>query len=194
MSDEIDLTLPPGTPEIERYHHVGMRILPFALYTLIDIPSDENTALTQACNAQSRPDNVQVQPAPEYRFVGGPLRRVYDYHLRLVREGQFDPRWFVVVTSRDWREKGVLIVALDDDDLQCKTDAYFIKAEESGISLVNLQVGNTNWEDVKEGSSLAAPGDGHDDGSNDDLGKGTYLIRFLQLNKLTTSRLSPTDI
>ncbi|KAJ9299640.1 hypothetical protein DTO271G3_2524 [Paecilomyces variotii] len=171
MSDDLDLTLPPRAPEMERYHHVGMRIVPFALYALIDIPSDELTALTQACNAQSRPDNVQVRPAPEYRFVGGPLRRVYDYHLQLGREGQFDPRWFVVVTSKDWREKGILLVTLDDDDLQCKTDAYFIKAEESGIGLVNLQVGNMDWEEVKEGSSLGAPGDDHDNGSDNDQGK-----------------------
>jgi hypothetical protein len=75
-----------------------------------------------------------------------------EYHVELAKEGQFDPKYFTVVSYRDWRTKGVVIVALDEEEMQCKPDLLWIKAEDAGLALVNLQISNVGWEELKEDS------------------------------------------
>lgn len=93
-----------------------------------------------------------------------------EYHVGLGREGQFDPKYLIVVACRDWRTKGVVTVALDDEEMQCKPDLLWIKAEDAGLALVNLQVSNMSWEELKEGSLGSATPDNGDDDNNDNVG------------------------
>lgn len=89
----------------------------------------------------------QVVRSPRHRFLEGRLRDVVEYHVGLSREGPFDPKCFMVVACRDWRTGGVVIVALDDDEMQCKPDLLWAKADDAGSALVNLQMSNMSCED-----------------------------------------------
>jgi hypothetical protein len=101
-----------------------------------------------------------------------------EYHVELAKEAQFDPKYFTEVACHDWRTKGVVIVALDEEEMQCKPDLLWIKAEDAGLALVNLQISNVGWEELKEDSlEITAPDDGDDEddngnaGQNEDFGK-----------------------
>lgn len=127
-----------------------MELLPAVLYTLVDLSDAELDELQRVCESQI-PDvdpGANVRRPPESRFVGRSLRAVYDYHLELGSQRTFDPIYFVVATAKDWKRKGVLLVTLDDGDFDtpgCKTDSFFIKPAESGLSFVNIQIGNSDW-------------------------------------------------
>jgi hypothetical protein len=65
----------------------------------------------------------------------------------------------------------VVIVALDDEEMQCKSDLLWVKAEDAGLALVNLQMSNVSWEELKEDSLDPAPPDGDNNdnhGTNQD--------------------------
>lgn len=98
-----------------------------------------------------------------------PLRDVFEYHLELGAEQIYDPIYFIVATVRDWKKEGVLLVTLDDDNLECKVDSFQIKAEASGLSVVNLQIANSSWDEEKECYALDSGGESGDD-DNDDSG------------------------
>lgn len=150
--EEINTTLPDHVPEMSQDHSSNGRLNPFALYILADCLDDLPTVL-EVTNSLC-PTNDYVKPAPHVAFPGSDLKQVIDYHISLGFVPGYDYRWFLAVTSTDWRKTGILIVTLDDDDMECKPDAFFIKPEDSGIVLVNLQVGNTDWYEVKESHEI----------------------------------------
>lgn len=55
---------------------------------------------------------------------------------------------FVVVTTDDWREKGVVFVTLSSDE-ECKPDAFYLPAKDVGSGLINLQIGNSDWAEKR---------------------------------------------
>ncbi|KAL0260176.1 hypothetical protein SLS55_005922 [Diplodia seriata] len=171
MATRPDLTLPPTAP-VERYRDEPMELRPVAVYTLVDLTDTELEELRRVCESEcvgSEPgDNVRLAPQP--RFVGSPLRAVYDSHLELGPQRTFDPIYFIAAVDTDWRRKGVLLVTLDDgnfDEPGCKTDSLLVKPEDSGLVFVNLQIGNSDWEEEKESYGLPT-GDDDDDDNGDD--------------------------
>ncbi len=167
MSDSPDLTLPSKATEMVEYHDRPMQLLPSALYTLVDLTSEELTQLQQACESGIGCDpGTKIQFPPHHTYISRPLRAVFDYHIELGREGDFDPKYFIVATKQDWKAEGVLLVTLDDDDLECNVDSFRCRAETAGLSLVNLQVGNTSWGDEKDGYKI---GDKDDDETSDEV-------------------------
>lgn len=162
---------------MERYHDTPMSLLPVALYTIVDLTDDELRELREACESKcgSEPES-KVRLAPRCKFVGEPLRAVFDYHLELGREGAYDPTYFIAAISRDWRTEGVLVVTLDNDEqLDCDVDSFRIEAEESGLSMMNLQIANSSWEEQKESYGLdpddqSGGNNDDDDNDNDDHG------------------------
>lgn len=90
-----------------------------------------------------------------------------EYHVGLAQDGQLDSRYLLVVACPEWRTKGVVIVALDDDEMRCKPDRLWLKAEDAGLALVNLQMSNVGWEELKEDSLDSAPLDGDNDYGQD---------------------------
>lgn len=172
MSTRPDLTLPAKAPGMERYHNTPMKILPVALYTIVDLTDDELRELGEACESQcdQEPEST-VRLAPRCKFVGQPLRAAFDYHLELGKAGAYDPTYFIAAISRAWRSDGVLVVTLEtDDELDCDVDSFRVKAEDSGVMMVNLQISNSRWAEEKEGYALDDDDDGGDD--NDDDGDG----------------------
>jgi len=179
--DEPDLSLPPTAPSVIRWHDEGFDLLPAALYTLVDLTDEELLQVQTECESESwgtgPPDvpgtNVRIA-APRSRFVGEPLRAVFDQHLQLIQQEkpEFNPIYFIVTFNRDWQTKGVLLVTLDDDDFECKTDSFKIRAKDSGLAFVNLQIANMGWSEEKDYFSLNGEGgnekEDEDDDDNDD--------------------------
>lgn len=178
MSDSPDLTLPSKAPGMEYYHDRPMEILPFALYTLVDFNDEELTKLQLACESEiDCGPGTHVQFPARFKYIGGPLRAAFDYHVQLGRGGKFDASYFIAATTQDWATKGVLLVTLDDDDLECNVDSFQTRAESSGLLLVNLQIANSDWFETKEGYEIGnnsgdevpdEDDDGGDDGGDDE--------------------------
>ncbi|KAL3420324.1 hypothetical protein PVAG01_08823 [Phlyctema vagabunda] len=168
MSTRPDLTLPARAPSIERLHDQPMELRPAALYTLISLSDTELEDLRLACERDTLPTQpgANIRLAPRPRFLGDNLRAVFDYHLQLGTEGVFDPVYFLVAIDRDWENKGVLIVTLDDDDLECKVDKFCSFAPDAGLTIVNLQISNVDWSEAKE-EALPLPGGDEDDDDDD---------------------------
>ncbi|KAI0180578.1 hypothetical protein GGR52DRAFT_531884 [Hypoxylon sp. FL1284] len=175
MSDHPNLSLPAKAPSMARYHNEPETLYPAALYTLVDLTDAELDTLRHKCEEgcveTGHEQGTSVRPAPEPRFVGQPLRAVFDYHLELGTQGSFEPRYFIAAVGKDWRARGVVIVALDDDDLECNVDSFRIKAEDTGLMVANLQIGNTSWDEEKEGNEFNSDdSEDDDDDDNDDDG------------------------
>ena len=170
MSASPYLTLPSQAPGMQYYHNRPMQLLPFALYTIVEFTDEELTQLQLACESENDcAPGTKVQSPTQFRYIGGPLRDAFDYHVQLGTEGKFDPRYFIAATNQDWRAKGVLLVILDDDDLECNVDLFQTRAETSGLSLTNLQVGNTDWLDEKDGYEISKTGDDKTSHEGDDV-------------------------
>lgn len=79
-----------------------------------------------------------------------------------------EPTYFIVIDDQDWRAKGVLLVALDDDEVEHRAqydkapeperfvDSFYIKAEDVGRSVVHVQTMDSEWVDVKKEHRLDA--------------------------------------
>jgi hypothetical protein len=176
MSDAPDLSLPAKAPSMARYHDEPMSLRPAALYTLADLSDAELRNLERECEAEyadQRPEpGSAVRLAPQPRFIGQPLRAVFDHHLQYIEENHdYERTYFIAAVDRDWMSRGVLLVTLDDDDLECVVDSFRIRASQTGSAIVNLQIANTGWDEMKEGYELKPDrdeGEGGDDDGDDD--------------------------
>lgn len=156
------------------YHDREGSDVPFAVYTLCSVDEVDITEIIKICDSACEIEGQVIRP-PRHHFPEGRLRDVVEYHVELARDGQFDPKYFMVVACPERRLKGVVIVALDDDEMRCKPDLLWLKAEDSGLALVNLQMSNVSWEELKEDSlgsaSLDDDNNSHDSDQNEYLGK-----------------------
>ena len=152
-----------------------MGILPFALYTLFDMNDNDFTQLRVACESLYEDEGI-VRRAPRSKFTEEPLQAIVDYHLELGRSGEYHPTYFIVAVHQDWKSKGVIVVTLDDDELECRPDLLWTQAEESGILLVNLQIANTDWYEAKE-ASMVDPGDYGENTSTIYFGSGNHSYK-----------------
>ena len=141
---EIDLSLPESVPAMTEHSERPMSLDSFALYNLID-PETEPSDLIEECHAQCpRDDYIYFKTALGITS----LTALIDFHLNTTVHDGFDPNLFLVVTDPNWQQKGLTIITLGDED--GKPDMFPIKAEDSGIVLINLQIGNTDWYEAKE--------------------------------------------
>ncbi|CAN8101506.1 unnamed protein product [Discula destructiva] len=201
-----------------------MDLLPTALYTLIDLSVSEaqlqqvHQACESGCVETGNAPNSCVQIASEAKFVGQPLRTVFDYHVELRTRDplEYDPKHFIVVIDEEWQTKGVLLVTLDDGESEGESetrnvDSFVIKAQDAGLSIVNIQIGNSDWGELKSNYELhsddkdkddAGGGDsshaGADAGSNDDPGgppapKESSLMGFY-IPIYIHSQVQPDDV
>ncbi|KAI0799521.1 hypothetical protein GGR55DRAFT_668645 [Xylaria sp. FL0064] len=163
----IDLTLPPiSSPALDPYKHVSDPLLPFALYIHADITSEEEvTAIENECNSQLL-GSAMVKRATRYNLQG----QLTD-HLINISARQFDPFYFAAVVDANWKEVGVVLVALDDgsDEEVCRIDRMRVPASDAGLVLVNVQLANVGWEEYKEdyGSDEGDDDEGHEDEYDD---------------------------
>ncbi|KAI2605090.1 uncharacterized protein GGS25DRAFT_503487 [Hypoxylon fragiforme] len=163
MSDTPDLSLPVKSPEYDN----NTALTPAPIYTLVDLTDTELADLQRVCEAEcidtGNEPGANVRIAPQPRFIGQPLRAVFDHHLELVKEKKFEPRWFIAVADKEWRSKGVILVTLDDDELERNVDSFRIRAANTGLTVANLQVANSDWAEEKENYEFDLDGDDDDD-------------------------------
>ncbi|KAL9084444.1 MAG: hypothetical protein Q9165_008082 [Trypethelium subeluteriae] len=151
-----DLSIPSKAPALTRRHED----LPNALYSLVPL-SDED--LKVACDYMNREhrkltDQEPIHPAPNADFAGHPLRDVFNHHLELGHGGQWDPIYFLTITTLDWRATGILLVTMSNKQDE-KPDLLFIDPEQARLKIASMDVGNTTWEDELE-SNWGSPRDG----------------------------------
>lgn len=97
-------------------------------------------------------DAVQ-RAVPRHDFTGQPLRAALSEHLdKLLPTGRFSPFYFAAVVDADWNEKGLIIVTMNDwsDEENWHIDQLRVPVDDVGLALVNLQIANTDWEELKE--------------------------------------------
>ncbi|KAF5876849.1 uncharacterized protein Bfra_001203 [Botrytis fragariae] len=170
MSNEPDLSLPSTAPSMARYREHTLNLPPTALYTLVDLTDAEFEDCQRECESRcverESDRGTSVRLAPQSRFVGQPLRAVFDYHIDLVAQNIFEPFYFIAVVEKEWRSKGVILVTLDKmdaDDSNCNVDSFRTKAADSGLNIANLQIANMGWDELKDFTGLRS-----DEGNDED--------------------------
>lgn len=148
-----DLTLPEKVPEIYKYRHERLGIMPLAFYALCDLDSKTMEAYRRLCTTDLWDDAVKLPP--QSKFLNKTLRDVVKYHVELAEEGQFSPTYFIVCVYEDARP--VLVVTLSDDDgddtddvEHCRPDLFWINMEESGSTCCSFQIGKISWCEAKD--------------------------------------------
>lgn len=152
----LDLSLPATVPGMARYRDRPMTLDPFAVYNLVG-SQDEPSDLVEICNSLCpRDDYVRFRKTSNISS----LKSLIDFHLNTTAQENFDPGLFLVVTDPEWKGKGLCILTLGDDE--GKPDKFTIKIADSGILLVNLQIGNTDWSEAKEDYELKDDDEGQE--------------------------------
>ena len=149
MAEEPDLTLPERVPEMEQYRKKPMELLPFAFYALCNLDAEQMEACRRLCATGIDDDTIKLPPRAH--FQGQPLRSIVKYHVELGAGGEFDRKYLIFVVYPD--SHTVILVTLDDSDLECKPDLFWENIDQSGTTLVNLQIANTDWFEAKQNSS-----------------------------------------
>ena len=155
MAAKLDLNLPERASEsvAERLVHT-LSSLPFAIYTLVDLPETEFEALIKCCNSDEALDDDQkpVQRPPNWNaFIGKPLRVVFDFHGSPGdHQKDFDDHFFLAVTTPDWRDRGIMLVIIHTIKEDGKVCSFQCKASTTSVGLINLQVGNTLVDELRD--------------------------------------------
>ncbi|KAM0148463.1 hypothetical protein ACHAPG_009972 [Botrytis cinerea] len=180
MSDKPDLSLPSRAPSMAPYLEHTLNLPPTALYTLVDLTDAELEDCQRECESECVKDESYrgtcVRLAPQPRFIGQPLRAVFDYQIDLAAQNIFEPFYFIAVVEKDWKTKGVVLVTLnklDAEDSNCDVDSFRTKATDSGLNVANLQIANMGWDELKDFTALHFDegddgGDKIDKNKNDD--------------------------
>jgi hypothetical protein len=161
----LDLSLPTSVPGMARYRDRPMTLDSFAVYNLVG-SQDEPSGLVKTCNSLCpRDDYVRFCKTTPVKPQS--LKSLIDLHLNTTAQENFDPGLFLAIVRPDWKDEGICIVTLGDEE--GKPDEFNIKVADSGILLVNLQIGNTDWSEAKENYKL------EDDEEKQDPQPGEYL-------------------
>ncbi|KAI0506309.1 hypothetical protein F5B22DRAFT_624395 [Xylaria bambusicola] len=173
MSANPDLSLPMEAPSsLAQYRaQQSASYNPTALYTLVDMTDDELADFKRECEAACVETGSErgscVRLAPQARFVGQPLRAVFDYHLELAKQITYESEYFIAAVDKDWRARGVILVTLNDDNDLWRVQSYRTKAADAGLTVINLQIGNTGWDEERDSCEISPDSDDEDDANND---------------------------
>ncbi|GKZ21307.1 hypothetical protein AbraIFM66951_010094 [Aspergillus brasiliensis] len=170
MDAHLDLTLPPTCPELHQGSNANWDNASFALYSMVDLSSEDLDKLITALNQEWKQDMTDeamdlVRTPTVYDFQGKSLRDVVQAHVELDKEltpsdyggVEGDIHWyptaFVVVTAHEWKEKGVLLVYVDVEEKECPLDKFFFHVDVANVMLSSLSFGEggpslskLNWE------------------------------------------------
>ncbi|PYH87692.1 hypothetical protein BO71DRAFT_366832 [Aspergillus ellipticus CBS 707.79] len=171
MDSPLDLTLPPTYPTLDQGADTNWDEAAFALYSMVALPPDELSNLLSTLNREWKQNMTDeapplVQTPAVYNFAGHSLREVVQAHTTLDKgftprdnggaEGniQWYPTAFIVVTSRDWEDKGLLFTYADEDH-QFAMDRFFFKIEDAYLMLSSLNFGDETHSSCKENYGMA---------------------------------------
>ncbi|KAI2854130.1 hypothetical protein CBS147343_9371 [Aspergillus niger] len=156
MDAHLDLTLPSTCPELHQGSNANWDDASFALYSMVGLSSEDLDKLTTALNREWKQEMTDeamplVRTPTVYDFKGESLRDVVRAHVELDKE--FTPRddggaegdihWyptaFVVVTTREWEEQGLLLVYADVEEKECPMDKFFFHIDVANVMLSNFE-------------------------------------------------------
>ncbi|GLA34810.1 hypothetical protein AnigIFM63309_008987 [Aspergillus niger] len=170
MDAHLDLTLPSTCPELHQSSNSNWDDASFALYSMVELSSEDLDKLSTALNwewKQEMTDEAMplVRTPTVYDLKGKSLEDVVRAHVELDKE--FTPRddggaegdihWyptaFVVVTTREWEEQGLLLVYADVEQKECPIDKFLFHIDVANVMLSSLNFGDEgpssckfNWE------------------------------------------------
>ncbi|GAB1206189.1 hypothetical protein APSETT445_004871 [Aspergillus pseudonomiae] len=172
-SMSLDLSLPPTCPALCVYGDYSWDQASFALYTLVDLSPEEITKLLSTLNKEWLEDspNPIVRSPEVHNLAGKTLKDVVQAHVDLDKgitpisggEAKGNLGWyptaFIVVTTRDWADRGLLVVYMDDtdDDDGNKPDPevrgmdkFFFEIGDAPLLLASFSFGDLAFVDAKE--------------------------------------------
>ena len=158
-----------------------------AIYTLYDASPDELKTISTTCEEESAKESNggstnYMFPAPQSRHPD--LDAVVQYHRSLEKVGKWDPNYFAIAETPEWREKGILAVTMnsyhlgdtgDDNETEAQArgfDTHRFKPSAVGIMFVNFQIANMSWLEHKEWEDVQAGAPDSDD--EEDSGEGDH--------------------
>ena len=121
----------------------------FAVYKMVSLaPASTEALLKTMLDGGGIPSAARLAPQPD--FADQSLQEVIEKHLQVTSQTDiYNPRTFIVVTASNWQEKGVLLVNLNCDG-QSSIDTVSVPADQAVTLLMGLEIGNTDWNEVKE--------------------------------------------
>ncbi|RDH37635.1 hypothetical protein BDQ94DRAFT_157108 [Aspergillus welwitschiae] len=170
MDAHLDLTLPSTCPELHQSSNSNWDDASFALYSMVELSSEDLDKLSTALNREWKQEMTDeamplVRTPTVYDFKGKSLEDVVRAHVELDKE--FTPRddggaegdihWyptaFVVVTTREWEEQGLLLVYADVEQKECPIDKFLFHIDVANVLALILQVqlGIGAWNDSWHG-------------------------------------------
>ncbi|PLN84998.1 hypothetical protein BDW42DRAFT_191089 [Aspergillus taichungensis] len=168
-----DLSLPPTCPALCQYGDYNWDDASFALYTLIDLSVEDLERVLSTLNREWLEDNPNplVRTPETHNFAGKTLKDVVQAQVDLDKEvtpvsggeAQGNLGWyptaFIVVTTRDWADSGLLMVFMDDTDDDegnkedpevRQMDQFFFSVDDAPLLLSSFSFGDLAFVDAKE--------------------------------------------
>ncbi|RAL04576.1 uncharacterized protein BO80DRAFT_441453 [Aspergillus ibericus CBS 121593] len=172
----LNLTLPATCPALHQGDDTNWSNASFALYTLVTLtPSDLDTLTTTLSHEWKQTTTSGatslVRTPPLHNYAGQNLQAIVQAHIELDKE--FVPRedgsqrgdlhWFptafLVVTSREWKERGLLFVYVDTGLENCPLERFWFAVDDAYGMLVGLRVGEVTPARCREFFDLEVKGE-----------------------------------
>lgn len=155
-----DLTLPTDSPELGSYGDKNWDDASFALYTLVDIPTNELESIASLLDNEWMENQgngglhlVRLAPLNNGNLAGKNLADVVKAHIRMDKgevprcdaaasgDLSWYPSAFLVVASREWETDGLLFVYADTELADCPMDKFFFCPKDGYLMLSSIVFG-----------------------------------------------------
>ncbi|KAK4997820.1 hypothetical protein LTR66_002841 [Elasticomyces elasticus] len=167
MTSSPDISLPPCAPELGAYGDRNWDDASFAIYTLIDVTEDELQSIATTLDKewmenQGNEGSHLVRVAPRYKFAGKSLENIVQAHIEMDKDetprddaaARGDLNWyptaFLILTRRDWMERGLLFVYADIEKDDCPMDKFFFLPKDAYMMLSSISFGDEECARCKE--------------------------------------------
>lgn len=173
MSSTPDLSLPSHCPELARETDTNWDDASFALYTLVELPPHELQNIASLLEKEwiEKDLNCHLVRIPtRHNFVGKSLRDIVHAHVQMDKEltlrndpvARGDIAWFpigfLVITSQEWRDRGVLFVYVDYHEPARPVDKFFFRLEDAYMMLSSINFGDEECARSKEIYEIGSSG------------------------------------
>lgn len=167
--------IPTSLPELA---HLDDTVLSssakIAVYYTASLSRGDMTAILASINSPvfsgdpDDSDDLHAQLAPNADFTGKSLLDVVNHHTDVVlgrgsaEKSELDgyhPTYIIAVTDEDWRTNGVLLISLDTyrEYGNGYVFAFPHPAVEAASVFINIEVGNTSWEEAADTIGAVIP-------------------------------------
>ncbi|KAM0712537.1 hypothetical protein Q7P37_011634 [Cladosporium fusiforme] len=152
---DLEKTLPLNAPPVRAREGLGWDVGPILVYTTAAQSTNQRSRLLATLHEYDLLEEERVQLAPN-NFSNASLLDVYQafIHARDEEHQRVHPTIFLVADEADTDRNGLLIVCLRAFTQRDDLDDYVIGVSrrdirEAGLTCINLEIGNTDWYEVK---------------------------------------------